>query len=280
VTVIITGGAGFIGSYLCKELSKDYDVVSIDSYFNGTTLNHHDNVEYINLNTKNISTLDIKPDVIIHLGEYSRVEQSFKDIKLVHDYNIDGTFQVLEYAKKHKARVIYASTSSLFSSSNLSPYTLFKKQNIDLIKAYNKWYNLDYSICHFYNVYGYNNQKINKYSDIISLYMNMYSNNEPLKVTGTGLQKRNFTHVLDTVQGIKLVLEKGYRKHYMIGHPDAYSVLEVAKMFSNRIEFIPDREGNRKKSFINPESIKRLGLTYKYNIEDFIEDFKNTQKSK
>jgi len=274
--ILITGGSGFIGSYLCKELSKDYDVTSIDSYFN-STLKPHDEVEYIELDTRNISTLDIVPDVIIHLGEYSRVEQSFEDIKIVHDYNIDGTFQVLEYAKKHKARVIYASTSSLFSSSDLSPYTLFKKQNIDLIKAYHKWYNLDYSICHFYNVYGYN-QEINKYSDIISLFMNNYIDDEPLKVTGTGLQERNFTHILDTVNGIKLVLQKGTREHYMIGSSKTYNILEVAKMFSDRIEFIPDRIGNRKKSIIDLNNINKLGFTNTHNLEDFIEDFKKSKK--
>jgi len=273
--ILVTGGAGFIGSRLCKSLSKKYKVTSIDTYFNGTTENHSDNVEYIKMSTKDIKKLKFVPDLIVHLGEYSRVEQSFEDIDFVHDNNINGTFEILEFARKNDIRVIYSSTSSSFSSEDLSPYTLFKKQNVELIKSYNKWFNLDYSIMHFYNVYGEDKNTVSKYSTVIEIFKNQYKNKLPLTITGDGLQERNFTHIDDIVNGIILVIEKGKRDDYMIGDTKTTTILELAKMFGSNIIFKDDKPGNRKKSILDTTKIKKLGFKVNHNLKDFIEEYKN-----
>ena len=181
---LVTGGAGFIGSHLCETLynTGNYIVYSLDNYFTGLEDNHVKGVEYIKGSTSDINNLiDFIPDYIYHLGEYSRVEQSFVDIELVWKYNKDGIFAVLEFCRKTKAKLIYAGSSSKFGDGGLgrsqSPYSWSKATNTELVKNYGNWFNLQYAITYFYNVYGPREISVGKYATLIALFMQKAKNN-------------------------------------------------------------------------------------------------------
>jgi UDP-glucose 4-epimerase len=278
-TILVIGAAGFIGSNLCEKLVKDNKVIGIDNYFTGSTDNHIDGIEYIKGNSKDISYLmkgrEI-PDIIYHLGEYSRVEQSFEDIALVLDYNINGTKEVLEYVRKHKdiCKLIYAGSSTKYSDIGKasSPYAWTKATNTELVKNYGTWFNINYVITYFYNVYGNREISNGKYATLIAKFISNSKNNKPLEVVSPGTQIRNFTHVDDTVNALVLVGEKGYGDGYGIGADESYSVLEIAKMFNTKIKILPERKGNRMAATLLNDKIKALGWKQKYKLKDYIKE--------
>ena len=275
---LVTGGAGFIGSHLCETLynSGNYEVFSLDNYFTGSEKNHVEGVTYIKGNSADISSLiDFTPDYIYHLGEYSRVEQSFEDIELVWKYNKDGIFEILEFCRKIKAKLIYAGSSTKFGDGGLgrsqSPYAWSKATNTELVKNYANWFGLKYAITYFYNVYGPREISMGKYATLIALFKEKAKNNEPLTVVSPGTQRRNFTHVNDVIKGLILVGEKGEGDDYGIGSQDSYSILEIAKMFSNsKIEMLEERLGNRMSADINTKKTEHLGWKASWSIKDYI----------
>ena len=277
---VVTGGAGFIGSHLCERLLREgYNVVSIDNYFTGKEENHIKGVRYIKGNTKDIKWMGIKsPDILYHLGEYSRVEQSFEDIKLVNDYNTQGTFKVLEYVKDKKCKLIYAGSSTKFgdNGADSSPYAFTKAQNTELVKNYSKWFGIDYAITYFYNVYGGREIFEGKYATLIALYKEKVRLKENLPVVLPGTQERNFTHIDDIIDGLILVGEKGKGDGYGIGSDQSYSVIDVAMMFSNygkvQIDELPERIGNRNSGTLITEKTKKLGWKSKKNLLEYIKN--------
>ena len=277
---VVTGGAGFIGSHLCERLLREgYNVVSIDNYFTGKEENHIKGVRYIKGNTKDIKWMGIKsPDILYHLGEYSRVEQSFEDIKLVNDYNTQGTFKVLEYVKDKKCKLIYAGSSTKFgdNGADSSPYAFTKAQNTELVKNYSKWFGIDYAITYFYNVYGGREISEGKYATLIALYKEKVRLKENLPVVLPGTQERNFTHIDDIIDGLILVGEKGKGDGYGIGSDQSYSVIDVAMMFSNygkvQIDELPERIGNRNSGTLITEKTKKLGWKSKKNLLEYIKN--------
>lgn len=285
-TILITGGAGFIGSHLIEELLKDKKnkVISLDNYFTGSEKNHHPGAGYIRGETKDVEKLiSAKPDIIYHLGEYSRVLTSFDDIPLVWRLNVEGTFAVLEYCRKNNVRLIYAGSSTKFGEfddkddgKTQSPYAFFKAANTDLVNNYGKWYGLDYAITYFYNVYGGRELTDGKYATLIGIFSRKYKNKEPLTVVSPGTQLRAFTHVNDTVKGLLMVGEKGNGDGYCIGNGKEYSVLEIAELFGGNIEMLPARKGDRNYSKIDPTKIKGLGWSPSIDVKDHIEQFKKT----
>lgn len=275
--IIVTGGAGFIGSHLCEKLSmdKNNEVYSLDNYFTGRKENHVENVEYIEGSTSEIDQLiGFKPDIIYHLGEYSRVEQSFDDIEQVWNYNKDGIFAVLEFVRKVGCKLLYAGSSTKFGDGGMgrsaSPYAWTKATNTELVCNYGNWYNIPYAITYFYNVYGPREIRVGKYATLIALFEEQYSNNEPLTVVSPGIQKRNFTHVDDIIDGLILVGENGYGDEFGIGSPDAYSIIEVAKMFGNNIKMLPERRGNRMSADVLTEKTEALGWKPKWRLEEYV----------
>jgi len=274
MNILVTGGAGFIGSHLCERLVKENNVTSLDNYFTGSEKNHIDGVRYIKGDTRNISDIKEVPDIIYHLGEYSRVTTSFEDINLVHQFNIAGTFEVLEYCRKNKVRLIYAGSSTKFGEfENIdTPYVHFKKSNTELVNKYGEWFGLDYAITYFYNVYGDREISTGKYSTLIGIFKEQYKQGKNLTVVLPGTQKRIFTHVDDIVSGLILVGEKGNGDGYCIGADKEYSILEVAKMFKSRIEFINKKRGDRRNSKINTNKTKQLGWKPLKSLEDYIND--------
>ncbi|MBU4485392.1 MAG: NAD-dependent epimerase/dehydratase family protein [Candidatus Delongbacteria bacterium] len=281
--ILVTGGAGFIGSNLCERLVTDpkNEVYSIDNYFTGSKSNHVENVVYIQGHTEDIQRhIDFIPDTIYHLGEYSRVEQSFEDIEKVWKYNKDGLFSVLQFARKTGAKIIYSGSSTKFGDGGLgrsqSPYAWTKASNTELVENYGRWYNIPYAITYFYNVYGKREISSGKYATLIALFREKMKKNEVLTVVNPGSQKRNFTHIDDVVNALVLVGENGYGDEFGIGSPESYSILEIAKMFGNKIEMLPERQGNRMISDLITSKTEALGWKPTVHIKDYIEKLRKS----
>jgi UDP-glucose 4-epimerase len=279
--ILITGGAGFIGTNLGERLLADgAQVVVLDNYSTGTRENHLDGVTYIEGHTKDINTLITDtPDMVYHLGEYARVEQSFTNVRQVLEYNIIGTQAVLEFVRERGPKLIYAGSSTKFADAGIgkdqSPYAWTKATNTDLVQRYDDWYGINYAITYFYNVYGPRERGDVETGTLIGIYRDKYKRGEPLTVRMPGTQKRNFTHVDDIVDGLILVGDRGQGDEYGLGHPDAYSVLEVAEMFGGEIEKLPERAGNRMSSGVDVKrAFLELGWQPRRDLPSYIEQIK------
>jgi UDP-glucose 4-epimerase len=276
--ILVTGGAGFVGSHLCERLVKlgSYEVYSLDNYFTGNEDNHIEGVNYIHGETKDIFELvTFVPDIVYHLGEYSRVEQSFDDIKKVWAYNKEGIFAVLEFVRKVGCKILYAGSSTKFGDGGLgrsaSPYAWTKASNTELVMNYGNWFNIPYAITYFYNVYGDREIQTGKYATLIALFKEKMNKQEPLTVVSPGSQKRNFTHIDDIIDGLVLVGEHGYGDEFGIGSEDAFSILEVANMFGGNVEMLPERQGNRMVADVMIDKTKALGWSTKKSLLNYIE---------
>jgi len=274
-TVVVTGGAGFIGSHLCERLVKHgYRVISLDNYFTGSQDNHVEGVEYRVGHTKDIEKLIPEtPDMVYHLGEYSRVDQSFNDPHLVWDFNKVGTSSVLEFCRKRGCKIVYAGSSTKFGDGGLgrtqSPYAWSKATNTELVKNYGEWFKVPYAITYFYNVYG-PRELSGKYGTVIEIFRQNVLQGVPHNITSPGTQKRNFTHVHDIVQGLVLVGEQGEGDDFGIGHERSYSILEVAELFGGEVNMRAALPGTRMDATLNTEKVRNLGWESKHNLEDHI----------
>lgn len=276
-TIVVTGGAGFIGSHLCEQLVQGgHKVISLDNYFTGSRDNHVEGVEYREGHTKDIEKLVPEtPDIIYHLGEYSRVAKSVEEPDVVWDLNMQGTFGVLEFWRKKKCKLVYAGSSTKFESADKAPYTWAKAANSELVAHYGHWYNLPYVVVYFYNVYGPGERAgVAQYGTVIETFKQNYLQDKPHEVRGTGEQTRAFTHALDTVEGILLAAEKGENDEYGICAKEVYSLLDVAHMFGGEITFLPPTQTTRSSGTINTTKLESLGWSQKYNLKDYIEEAK------
>ena len=284
--ILVTGGAGFIGSNLIKYLIKSTkdNIISLDNYFTGSKINHVKNnrVKYLNGDNQNISKKlnkyknNIK--VIFHFGEFSRIYQSFLMYKKCINYNLKGSFEVITFATTNKIKLIYSATSSMLGNNgkdeNLSPYSWSKSKNIELIKNFNSWFGLKYEIVFFYNVYGPGQILNSKMAAVIGIFENLYKKNKPLTVVKPGTQKRDFTHIDDIVRGCFLAWKKGRQSEYMLGTKKQYRVIDIAKMYNRPIKLLPSRRGERfKSSIINNNAYKHLNYKAKVDIKDYINNF-------
>ncbi len=275
--ILVTGGAGFVGSHLCERLARNpkNEVYSLDNYFTGSKNNHVENVTYIEGNTADISKLiTFTPDMVYHLGEYSRVEQSFDDIEKVWKYNKEGTFAVLEFVRYAGSKILYAGSSTKFGDGGLgrtaSPYAWTKASNTELVMNYGNWFNIPYAITYFYNVYGPREIESGKYATLIALFKEKMRKNEPLTIVSPGTQKRNFTHIDDIIDGLILVGENGYGDEFGIGSGEAFTIKEVAEMFGGAIEMLPERKGNRMAADVVTSKTEALGWKPKKHLKDYI----------
>jgi len=283
--ILVTGGAGFIGSNLIRRLVEDKSnkVVSLDNYFTGSKKNHIVGARYFKGHTKDIEKhIKEVPDIVYHLGEYSRVEKSFDDADLVWDLNMAGTFSVLEFCRKKKIKIVYAGSSTKFGDGGLgrnqSPYAWTKATNTELIKNYGAWFSLPYAIAYFYNVYGPGEISKGSYATVIGIFKELYRQKKPLGVVAPGTQKRNFTHIDDIISGLLLVGERGQGDDFGIGSATAHSILDVAKMFGSKTTMLPARKGNRMNSSIDTAKIRALGWKQKNSLVGHIKEFKNSIK--
>ena len=284
--IVITGGAGFIGSNLIKFLIKKtkYKLISIDNYSTGSKKNHHKHprVKYINSDNiyikEKLSTIKKNIITLFHFGEFSRIYQSFTNINACYTSNMLGTFSVVKFCSDNKIKLIYSASSSKFGNKgkdeNLSPYSWTKSKNIELIQNYNRWFNLKYEILYFYNVYGPGQIKNSKMAAVIGIFEEQYKKKEPLTVVKPGTQKRDFTHVDDIVNGCFLAFKKGKNDHYFLGSKKSYQMLDIAKMFKTKIKMIAERKGERLGSFYKKSHTEKdLGYKTTININDYIKFF-------
>lgn len=273
--ILVTGGAGFVGSALCERLaSEGHRVISLDTYFTGSRENHKEGVEYREGHTKDIAALVPEtPDLVYHLGEYSRVERSLTEPAVVWDLNVAGTFGVLEFWRQKGSKLVYAGSSTKFGDGGLgrdqSPYAWTKATNTELVRNYGEWYGLPYAITYFYNVYG-PGERAGSYGTVIEIFRQKFLAGQPLTVNAPGTQKRNFTHVNDIVDGLVRVGESGDGDDFGIGNAQPYSILEVAHMFGGEVVMGPEVKGNRMSSDIDTSKTELLGWKATHALPDYI----------
>lgn len=273
--ILVTGGAGFIGSSLCARLvAEGHRVISVDNYFAGTKDAHVAGVDYREGHTKDVAALvPESPDLIFHLGEYSRVEKSLLEPATVWDLNKAGTFGVLEFWRAKGCKLLYAGSSTKFGDGGLgrdqSPYAWTKATNTELVRNYGDWYGLNYAITYFYNVYG-PGERAGAYGTLIEIFRQRRLAGEHLRVNAPGTQKRNFTHIDDIVEGLVLVGESGVGDDFGLGDSRAYSILEVAEMFGGDIVMGPEVAGNRMSADIDTSKTRLLGWAPTRALIDYI----------
>jgi len=275
--ILVTGGAGFVGSHLCEKLVESgHHVVSLDDYSMGSEDNHIEGVTYINGNTQNIlSLIPFSVDYVYHLGEYSRVEQSFEDYEKVWQSNILGTKAVLDYVKQSGAKLIYSGSSTKFAHVEVkSPYQWSKASNTEFVKNFCEWNDIEYAITYFYNVYGKREISHGKYATLIAKFREAMKNNEPLTVVSPGIQTRNFTHVDDIVDALILVGFNGIGDEFGIGNDTDYSILKVATMFGGKVNTLAPRPGNRMGAPVMDQKTRELGWVPTRNLKDWIKTLK------
>lgn len=287
-TILVTGGAGHVGSYLIEELLKDPNnkIISLDNYFNGKVENQIKGAEYRTGHTKDIDKLIPEtPDIVYHLGEYARVTPSFDDVDKVYDMNILGTFAVVEFCRQRKVgKLVYAASSTKFAiegdGRHQNPYAFTKATNVDLINDYGRWYNLPYAICYFYNAFGPRENGVGKYATLIAKFEQAYLNGESLTIVKPGTQKRNFTYVGDLAKGMILVGENGQGDGYALANSKRYSVIEIAQAFDCPIEYVDGYPGRDETTEPSTKAREELGWTTTVDIMDYIKDFiaKNPRK--
>jgi len=278
--ILVTGGAGFIGSNLVFELvSQGHEVTSIDDYSAGLKKNEVEGVEYINLDIDMIDDIDNNFDLCFHLAARSRVQPSFSDPTEYFRVNVNGTMKIMEWAKKNKVKVVYAGSSSRHHDPTDSPYAMYKFLGEEVCKLYKNSYSVDVEIARFYNVYGPNESLDEIHGNVIGIWQTKVKKGLPLPVVGDGNQRRDFTHVLDIVDGlIKIALSnKVHEDAWELGTGINYSVNELYEMFNNKFKCnrinIPDQKGNYKLTLReNDDLINQLGWSPKDRLKQHIDN--------
>ena len=285
--LVVTGGAGFIGSNLISELLKfkKFKVLSIDNYSSGLSKNHIKNkrVKYLKGNTKNIEIL-LKSYVgkihtIFHFGEFARIYQSFKKINDCFSSNIEGTPNVFNFALNNKIRLIYSATSASLGNNgkdmNLSPYAFSKAKNLELLENLKKWFNFRFEVVYFYNVYGEKQICKGEMATVVGIFEDYFKREKKLPVVRPGTQARRFTHVFDTVKACIFAWRKNKCKHYSVASNQSYSIIELAKLFKSKIRYLPVRKGERFASALTKMNLnnKIIRLPAKIRLKDYVSNF-------
>tara|TARA_A100000164_G_scaffold381455_2_gene433188 strand:+ start:787 stop:1671 length:885 start_codon:yes stop_codon:yes gene_type:complete len=289
--IVVTGGAGFIGSNLIELLIKktNFKIISIDNYSTGTKKNHIPNkrVTYLNFDTKNIHKnlrfIKKKIDTIFHFGEFSRIYQSFLKVEECVSSNIIGTSQVANFCLTNKIKLIYSATSASIGNKgedkNLSPYAFTKAKNLEMLNNFKKWFKFKFEIIYFYNVYGPKHISKGSMATVIGIFENQFKKKEPLTVVLPGTQSRRFTHVKDTVRVCYEAWKKNNCMHYSISHKKKYTILQVAKMFKSKIVMLPPRLGERYSSALTNMNLSNKVHKKYGNIElkNYVKNFLKNQ---
>ena len=290
--IVITGGAGFIGSSLIEYFIKNtkFKIISIDNYSSGKVSNHIKNkrIKYINSNTKYVkkclSKYKNKIHSLFHFGEFARIYQSFSLMNECVDSNSIGTHEVFNFCLKNKIKLIYSATSASLGNDgkdkNLSPYAFTKSKNLEILENFKKWFNFKYEIIYFYNVYGPRHIKKGEMATVIGIFENLYKKKMPLTVVKPGNQSRRFTHIKDTIKVCYLAWKKNRCRHYSISNKKSYSILQVAKLFKSKIKFLPKRKGERYSSALTNMSLnnKVQKIYGKIQLKDYISSFIKDRK--
>ena len=284
--ILVTGGAGFVGTNLINLLLKKtkFKIISIDDYSSGTKNNHirNNRVKYYRGNTKNIAEIIKNPREIIavfHFGEFARIYQSFKKMNQCINSNSVGTNAVFNFCLKNKIKLIYSATSASLGNKgndkNLSPYAFTKAKNLELLENLKKWFNFKYEVIYFYNVYGPHQIEKGNMSTVIGIFEDHYKRKKPLPVVKPGSQTRRFTHIDDTIEVCYLAWKKNLCRHYSISNKKSYSILEVARMFDTKIKFLPKRAGERYASALTDRNLSNKIYKYfgKIELKNYVRNF-------
>lgn len=280
-TILVTGGAGHVGSHVIEILVADAGnrVISLDNYFTGRRENHIQGAEYREGHTRDIERLIPEmPDIVYHLGEYARIAPSFDDVALVYDMNIVGTFAVAEFCRKRGvSKLVYAASSTKFAlegdGRHQNPYSFTKAANVDLINDYGRWYGLPYAISYFYNGFGPRERGDGKYATLIAKFQRLHLAGEPLTVDSPGTQRRAFTHVKDLARGIILAGEKGRGDGYALGVTTPYSVMEIAKAFGGPVAMSNGYPGRTEGANDPSKARDELAWAPTVDVMDYIREF-------
>ena len=290
--IVVTGGAGFVGSNLISLFLKKtkYKIISIDNYSSGNKKNHINNsrIKYINANTKNIfQTLKTKKNkikTIFHFGEFARIYQSFFKMNECIDSNSVGSHAVFNFCLTNKIKLIYSATSASLGNKgrdkDLSPYAFTKAKNLELLENLKKWFKMKYEVIYFYNVYGPKQIFKGKMATVIGIFEDAYKNKKPLPVVKPGTQSRKFTHIYDTVNACFYAWKKNKCRHYSISSTKNLTILKVAKLFNSKIKFLPSRQGERYASALSNINLsnKVYKMFGKIKLEEYIKEFTKSFK--
>ena len=285
--IIVTGGAGFVGSNLIEFFLKKtkFKIISIDNYSSGTSKNHFSSkrIKYIKGDTININKFlknyKNKIDSLFHFGEFARIFQSFDNFDSCFKSNSIGTNAVFKFCLDNNIKLIYSATSASLGNDgkdkNLSPYAFTKSKNLELLENLKKWFNFKFEVIYFYNVYGPRHIRSGKMATVIGIFENQYRKKLPLTIVKPGNQTRRFTHISDTINVCYEAWRKNKCKHYSISHRVSHSIKEVAKMFNSRIKYLKPRAGERYSSALTNMSLnnkisRRFGKIY---LKDYITSF-------
>ncbi len=282
--VVVTGGAGFVGSNLISSLVKDtkFKIISLDNYSTGKKKNQISNkrVTYLKGHTKNISKIltnySRKIHSIFHFGEFARIYQSFLQMNECISSNSIGSNEVFKFCFTNKIKLIYSATSASIGNNgkdkNLSPYAFTKAKNLEMLENLKKWFKFKYEVIYFYNVYGPKQISQGNMATVIGIFENQYKKNKPLTVVKPGTQSRRFTHVKDTVDACLYAWKKNKCRHYSISNKKSFTILEVAKMFNTKIKFLPSRPGERYASALTNMNLsnKVYKLFGKIDLENYL----------
>ena len=287
--IVVTGGAGFIGSNLIYKLLQytNFKILSIDNYSTGKKKNHIFNkrVKYIKSDTKKISKIlnnyKKKIQAIFHFGEFARIYQSFLKMSECIESNTIGTNEVFNFCLKNKIKLIYSATSASIGNKgndkNLSPYAFTKSKNLEMLENLKKWFNFKYEVVFFYNVYGPNQIKSGSMATVIGIFEEQYKKKKPLTVVKPGTQSRRFTHVNDTIDACFYAYKKNKCRFYSISNKKSYTIVEVAKMFNSKIKYLASRPGERYASALTSMNLsnKVYKLFGKIQLKDYLKKILN-----
>jgi UDP-glucose 4-epimerase len=283
-TILVTGGAGHVGSHLVEELlaAGDDRIISLDDYSSGRRENHIAGAEYRDGHTKDIDRhVPETPDMVYHLGEYARIAPSFADVATVYESNIVGTFAVAEFCRRRSVgKLVYAASSTRFAiegdGRHQNPYSFTKAVNVDLLNDYGRWYGLPYAICYFYNAFGPREVGEGRYATLIAKFAALHRRGEVLPVVAPGTQRRAFTYVKDLARGIHLVGERGAGDGYALRAERSYSVVEIAEAFGGPFELVEGYPGREDVADDPRRAHDELGWAATVDVMDYIAQHRTT----